>query len=86
MLILTNFDGCAITCLIPNTKGPGTSFEAAVCVETFDEISLTDFLTVLTFEVIQWNPFLFLCLDIWWRHEIWKCRIPEFDYISILVA
>ena len=53
MLILTNFDGCAITCLIPNTKGPGTSFEAAVCVETFDEISLTDFLTVLTFQVIQ---------------------------------
>ena len=29
---------------------------------------------LFTSQVFKWNVFLVLCLEIWWRHEIWKRR------------
>ena len=37
---------------------------------------------VFTSQVIHWNIFLVLCLGIWWCHEIWKCRILNFDFLK----
>ena len=37
---------------------------------------------MFTFQVIQWNLILVLCLDIWWRHGIWKCRILKFNFLK----
>ena len=74
-----------------NTKGPGTIFQAAGFVEFLDEFfsfviwhKLAKFhrQTVFTYQVIQWNVFLVSGLGIWWRHEIWKCRILKFDFLE----
>ena len=37
---------------------------------------------MFTSQFIQWNVFLVLCLGIWWRHEIWKCKILKFDFLE----
>ena len=70
-----------------NTKGIGTSFQAAVLLASFSfviwqKLAKCHWQTVFASQVIQWNVFLVLCLGIWWRHEIWKCRILKFDYLE----
>ena len=37
---------------------------------------------MFTFQVIQWNTFLVLCLGIWWRHEILISKILKFDFLK----
>ena len=74
--------------LLPNAKGPGTSFQAAVFVEFFHEIISFGIWykpskqTVFTSEVVQEKIFLALCVGIWWRHEIWKSKILKFDFLE----
>ena len=71
MLISTNFDSFAITYLknfIFQQKKFHFPIEAVLN-------SLQTLKGLFTSQVIQWNVFLVLCLGIWGRHEIWKCRI-----------